>query len=82
NEWSGTKLKSLLESRVLMSVYVDNDANAIALGAAAALDLLGKTCVVCISLGTGIGGGIIINGKPYHGASFAAGEVGFHRISL
>jgi len=80
--WTGTKLKTMLESKVLISVYVDNDCNAAALGDAAALNLLDKTCVVGISIGTGIGGGIILNGKPYRGASFAAGEVGHQRITI
>ncbi|MFX5693473.1 ROK family protein, partial [Acinetobacter baumannii] len=66
--WTGTKVKAIIESKILISGYVDNDCNAAALGDAAALDLLDKSCVVGISIGTGIGGGIIINGQPHRGA--------------
>ncbi|MBZ0184909.1 MAG: ROK family protein [Candidatus Obscuribacterales bacterium] len=80
--WAGTKLKSALESKVLLPVHVDNDANAAAYGESRCESLRNLTCVVVVTLGTGIGGGLIINGKLYHGSRWAAGEIGHIRISL
>lgn len=55
-----------------------NDANAATLGEKAVGSLKDSKNSVLITLGTGIGGGIIINDKIYQGSSFAAGEVGRH----
>ncbi len=57
-------------------VYIENDANAAAYGefvAGAAKDAVNA---VCITLGTGVGGGIIINGKIYSGSNMAGAELG------
>lgn len=74
--WKNTPLKSILERILNLPVFVDNDANAMALaeywfGA-------GRGCqsAVCLTLGTGIGGGIILNGKLFHGSTFSAAEIG------
>lgn len=80
--WAGTRLKSVLESRVLLPVLVENDANAAAYGESRCEALRGLTCVVVVTLGTGIGGGIILSGKLYRGSRFAAGEIGHIRISI
>ena len=57
-------------------VYIENDANAAALGEAVAGAAKGADDVILITLGTGIGGGIIIGGKIYSGYNGAAGELG------
>ncbi|MBQ8906987.1 MAG: ROK family protein [Clostridia bacterium] len=57
-------------------VYVENDANAAALGEALAGVAKGTKNSVMITLGTGVGGGIIIDGKVYSGFNHAAGELG------
>ncbi len=57
-------------------VYVENDANAAALGEAIAGVAKGTTSSIMVTLGTGVGGGIIINGKVYSGFNHAAGELG------
>ena len=57
-------------------VYVENDANAAALAEALAGAAKGTKNSVMITLGTGVGGGIIIDGKIYSGFNFAAGELG------
>jgi glucokinase len=80
--WAGTPLKKLIETRTMLPVLVDNDANAAAYGDALALGLGSAICVVGVTLGTGIGTGIVINGKPYRGANWGAGECGHMRISL
>lgn len=58
------------------TVYVENDANAAALGEAMAGAAKGTKNSLMITLGTGVGGGIIIDGKVYTGFNFAAGELG------
>lgn len=79
--WVGTNLKQIFK-RFSLPVAVDNDANLMALaetkfGAA-------KNClnVVCLTLGSGIGGGIILNGEIYRGSNFAAGEIGHTSVNF
>jgi glucokinase len=57
-------------------VFVDNDANAAALGEAVAGAAKGASSSVMITLGTGVGGGIIIDNKVYSGFNGAGGELG------
>jgi len=57
-------------------VYIENDANAAALGEAKAGAAKGADSALCITLGTGVGGGIIIDGKIYDGFNCAAAELG------
>lgn len=74
--WKEVKLKSILEKKLGLPVYLDNDANLMALGEYKLGAAKGAKNAVCLTLGTGVGGGIIIENKIYHGSSFAAGEVG------
>jgi len=80
--WEGTRVKALIEGRTMLPVVVENDANAAAYGEFRAAGLENKSCIVAITVGTGIGGGIILNGKLHRGAHWAAGEVGHLRIAL
>ncbi len=57
-------------------IYVENDANAAAYGEILAGAAKGEKDVLMITLGTGIGGGIIIDGKIYSGFNYAGGELG------
>lgn len=57
-------------------VYLDNDANAAAFGEFVAGAAKGAKSTVVITLGTGVGSGIVIDGKLYRGANFAGGEIG------
>lgn len=57
-----------------------NDANAAALGEKAVGSLKDAKNAVLITLGTGIGAGIIINGEIYQGSAYASGEVGRHYV--
>lgn len=60
----------------LKKVYLENDANAAALGEAVAGAARGVKHAVMITLGTGVGGGIIIDGKIYSGFNYKGGELG------
>ena len=57
-------------------VYLDNDANAAALGEVLAGSAKGASSAVMITLGTGLGGGIVIDGKIYSGFNHAGAEIG------
>jgi glucokinase len=69
-------LVQLIKKEFQVSVCIDNDANCFTLAESKLGAGRGKNTVVGVTLGTGIGGGIIINGQIYHGARGAAGELG------
>lgn len=71
-----TPLGQYLEDRLHTSVYLENDANVAAYGETLAGAAAGYQDVVVITLGTGVGGGIIIDGKIYTGFNGFAGELG------
>ncbi len=74
--WKNANLRILLGRDLPKPIVVDNDANAAALGAFW-LETKGKAHnLLCVTLGTGVGGGIICEGKLYRGASGTAGEIG------
>ncbi len=68
--------KSLSEKTGVKNIKVENDANAAALGEAVAGAAKGSDNSVMITLGTGVGGGIIIDGKVFSGFNCAGGELG------
>lgn len=75
-KWKKVPLKKEIEKLTKKTVYVDNDANTAAIGAYW-LDVKAKADnMVCVTLGTGVGGGIIINKKLYRGNTGTAGEIG------
>ena len=61
-------------------IYFDNDANCAALGEAVAGVGKGVKNFIAITLGTGVGSGIVVNGKLVVGLNYAAGEMGHHVI--
>ncbi len=65
-----------LAKLVPVKIYLENDANAAALGEAVAGAAKGAKYSVMITLGTGVGGGIVMNGKVYSGFNYAGGEFG------
>ncbi|MFB9973874.1 ROK family protein [Allobacillus sp. GCM10007489] len=74
--YTGLNIKEILESEFGLPVTVDNDVNCAAVGeywkdAAKQVDQF-----LCMTLGTGIGGAIVINGEIYDGAAYSAGEFG------
>jgi len=75
-------LRKILQSRFGMQVFIDNDVNLMALAEAKIGAAAGYKNAVCLTLGTGVGGGIICEGKLYRGASFSAGEIGHIPLNL
>lgn len=69
-------IASVIEARVGLPVLLDNDANAAAFAEATIGAGVGARSVVTITIGTGIGGGIVIGGKLIRGARGFAGEIG------
>jgi glucokinase len=75
-EFEDLPLKSVLEERLDLPVFVDNDANCAALAEAFDGAKLTARELVMITVGTGIGGGLVLGGRIYRGATGAAGEIG------
>ncbi len=70
-------IADMLKARIpVENVYIENDANAAAKGEAVAGAAKGSKTSVFITLGTGVGGGIVIDGKVYAGFNFAGAELG------
>lgn len=69
-------LKALLENKIALPVKVCNDANAAALGEAVFGAGKGYSDSVLITLGTGVGGGVVIGGKLFEGNKKAGAEIG------
>lgn len=74
--WHNVYLAKELSRKTGFPVFVDNDANLMSLAEARIGAAKGKKDVIGITLGTGVGGGLILEGRLYRGANFAAGEVG------
>jgi glucokinase len=78
--WKGFPLKSFLERRLGLSVFINNDANAAALGEKVFGEGKRAGDFVYMTISTGIGGGVVVNGELVHGTSFVGGEVGHMTI--
>ena len=79
--WDALPLKAQLESEFHIPVTIENDANASALAEYRFGGGRGYDAVLYMTMSTGIGGGIVIDGQIYRGANDSAGEVG-HQILL
>jgi len=75
-------IAKMISSELNVPVHIENDANAAALGESAFGAAKGSEHSVTITLGTGIGGGLIIGGAIYSGPFFGAGEFGHHIIRM
>ncbi|HAJ98125.1 MAG TPA: glucokinase [Ruminococcus sp.] len=80
--FENTPMADLIRKHIDKPVYIENDANAAAYGEYVAGAAKGAKNAVCITLGTGVGGGIIIDGKIYAGSNFGGAEIGHTVISL
>jgi len=74
--WENTPLREMLEAEFLAPASVDNDANVAALGEYRFGAGQGYNSLFYITVSTGVGGGWILNGKPWRGAEGMAGEIG------
>jgi len=79
-DWHNIPLVELFQKRFSLPVYIENDARAMALGEARFGAARGYENILCINVGHGIGGGLIVNGELYRGSSSAAGEIGHQTI--
>lgn len=75
--WRDLPLRQILEDRLGMPVFVENEVNLIALGESWRGSGRGLSSLICISLGAGIGAGLVLGGQLYRGANNAAGEIGY-----
>jgi glucokinase len=78
--WQNFPLRDSIAQRVRLPVTLDNDANCATVGEWWRGAAQGGRNVVGLTIGTGIGGGIILEGKLYHGSSDVAGEIGHTTI--
>lgn len=79
--WNGMEIGQILRDRLNLPVWVDNDVNAMALAESRFGAAVGYKSVICVAVGTGVGGGIILNGRLWRGASHSAGEIGHMSIN-
>jgi glucokinase len=77
--WENQPMKAPIAALCNIPVFILNDARAFSLAEAHAGQAKGKSPVACIVLGTGVGGGIVIDGKIHLGSTLGAGEIG-HQI--
>ncbi|WP_024613867.1 ROK family protein [Clostridium sp. Ade.TY] len=73
----GVEIKKILEEEFNIPCMVENDVNSAALGELWLGAGQGKKSMACITVGTGIGGAIVLDGKVMHGFTNSAGEIGY-----
>ncbi|HEX5436814.1 MAG TPA: ROK family protein [Gemmatimonadaceae bacterium] len=78
--WRNFPLRQEIADRVRLPVTLDNDANCATMGEWWCGAARGARNVVGLTIGTGIGGGVVLDGRLYHGASDVAGEIGHTTI--
>jgi predicted NBD/HSP70 family sugar kinase len=79
-EWVGINILQHLEDTLKIPVYVDNDANLGALAQVTWGPHTGVSDLMFVKIGSGIGGGLILNGAPYYGNVGITGEIGHATI--
>ena len=80
--WTNYPLRDAISEKARLPVRIDNDANCATLGEWWLGAAKGASNVIGMTIGTGIGGGIIIGGRLYHGSSDVAGEIGHATIDI
>ncbi len=80
--WHDVPLVELLEEATGLKSVVDNDANVMAIGELAYGAGRGHKNFVCLTLGTGVGGAVVIDGEVYRGTDGLAGEIGHMVLDL
>ena len=80
--WTNVPLRSYAEKALGIPAYIENDANAAALGEFLAGAAKGADSAIIITIGTGLGAGIIIDGKLFSGSNYAGAEIGHTVINV
>lgn len=80
--FNNTPMVKYISEATGKQAFVENDANAAAYGEYVAGAAKGAKNAVCITLGTGVGGGIIVDGKIYSGSNFGGAEIGHTVIEV
>ncbi|CQR65560.1 ROK family protein [Streptomyces leeuwenhoekii] len=78
--WDGYDIRGRLQRRWGVPVWVDNDANLLALGEARTTGLADDQHLIFVKAGTGIGAGIVSRGRIHRGSKGAAGDIGHARV--
>ncbi len=79
--WQEFPLRRILKRRLNCEVFVDNDVNVTALGVWMFGSGRGFCHLVCVTIGTGVGGGLILHGSLYRGSNGSAGEIGHMAVN-
>jgi glucokinase len=74
--WKEVALRQILQERTGLPSVIENDAKSMTYAEWRHGAARGKRNVVCVTLGTGVGGGLILEGRLYRGSAFGAGEIG------
>lgn len=80
--WHNVNLRAILSKIIDKPIYIDNDANVAGLAEAVAGASKGMANSIFITLGTGVGGGVIIGGKVYSGTHHVGSEIGHMTINF
>jgi glucokinase len=78
--WKDVPLAELMRARLNAPVYIDNDVRMYTFGEALAGAGRGYNHIVCLTLGTGIAAGLMLNGTILNGSRWAAGEIGHDKV--
>ena len=78
--WRDEPVRDAVRERIGLPVVVENDANAAGIAEARIGAGVGHRFVLCVTLGTGVGGSLVIDGDVYRGATGMAGEVGHMQV--
>lgn len=81
-KWRNVPLKSILEEQLELPVALINDVRAITLGEWTFGAGRGADTMACLAIGTGIGGGVVVNGQFHLGIGGTAGEFGHHVVEV
>lgn len=79
--WQGTRVKEILQKKYRLPVIVENDANSAAYAEYQIGSAKGANPLLMITLGTGVGGGVVVGGRLVRGSHFAGGEIGHIKLS-
>ena len=79
-EYKGCKWKEEIETTFSIPCEVENDVKCAGLGEYSFGSGKGTSSMLCLTIGTGIGGSFILNGEVYHGTSHSAMEIGYMQI--